>query len=35
MAYRKVKLIKKDGSAVQIPLESLSEEDQEWINRRK
>jgi hypothetical protein len=31
----KVKLTKQDGSTVQIPLEKLSGEDQEWINNRR
>ncbi|MCD4728233.1 MAG: DUF4352 domain-containing protein [Pirellulales bacterium] len=36
MAFGKVKLIKRDGSTVQVPLEKLSDEDREWIaNRQK
>jgi uncharacterized cupin superfamily protein len=32
----KVKLIKRDGSSVQVPLDKLSDEDREWIaNRHK
>ena len=31
----KVKLTKRDGSTVQVPLEKLSDEDQEWIKNRK
>ncbi len=31
----KVKLIKRDGSTLQIPLEKLSDEDQDWINNRR
>ena len=31
----KVKLIKRDGSTVQIPLENLSDDDQDWINNRR
>jgi type IV secretory pathway VirB10-like protein len=35
MASGKVKLIKEDGSTVQIPLEKLSDEDQDWINAKR
>lgn len=36
MAFGKVKLIKRDGSTVQVPIEKLSDEDREWIaNRQK
>ena len=34
MAGGKVKLIKKDGSTVRVPLEKLSEEDQQWIKSK-
>lgn len=34
MVAGKVNLIKRDGSKVQLPLEKLSEEDQEWIKNR-
>ena len=30
-----VKLIKRDGSVLKLPLEKLSDEDQEWIKHRK
>ena len=29
------KLIKRDGSSIRVPMEQLSDEDQEWIKRRK
>ena len=29
-----VKLIKRDGTAIMVPLDDLSEEDKEWINNR-
>jgi hypothetical protein len=35
MAFGKIKLIKKDGTTVQVPLEKLSDEDQQWIKDRK
>jgi hypothetical protein len=35
MAFGKVKLIKRDGSTVQVPIEKLSDEDQQWIEKRK
>jgi tetratricopeptide (TPR) repeat protein len=28
------RLIKRDGSTIQIPLQKLSDDDQEWVNRR-
>ena len=31
----KVKLIKRDGTTFQVPVEKLSDADQEWINNRK
>jgi len=31
----KVKLIKQDGSTVEVPLEKLSDDDQQWIKDRK
>lgn len=34
VAFGKVKLIKRDGSTVQLPLEKLSDEDREWITNR-
>lgn len=34
MAGGKVKLIKKDGSTVQMPLEKLSDEDRRWIKSK-
>ena len=34
MAGGKVKLIKKDGSTVRLPLNTLSQEDQDWINKK-
>jgi hypothetical protein len=34
MAGGKVKLIKKDGSTVRVPLEKLSAEDQQWIKAK-
>ena len=34
MISGKVKLVKEDGSAVWIPLEKLSDEDQKWIAHR-
>ncbi len=34
MAAGNVKLIKRDGSALTLPLEKLSDEDQEWIRNR-
>jgi actin cytoskeleton-regulatory complex protein SLA1 len=34
MANGKVKLKKADGSVITIPLEKLSEDDQEWITKR-
>jgi hypothetical protein len=33
--FGKVKLIKEDGSTVQLPLEKLSDEDQDWINEKR
>ncbi len=35
LAAGKVKLIKRDGSTIQVPLEKLSDDDQEWIDKRK
>lgn len=35
MAFGKVKLLKRNGGEVTIPLEKLSEEDQTWIKKRK
>jgi hypothetical protein len=35
IAFGKVKLIKRDGSTVQVPLESLSEDNREWITNRQ
>ncbi len=35
MTAGKVKLVKRDGSTTQLPLEKLSADDQEWINKRK
>jgi hypothetical protein len=35
MAFGKVKLIKRNGSTVQVPLEKLSDEDREWIAKRQ
>ncbi len=35
VAFGKVTLIKQDGSKVQVPLDKLSDEDQEWIASRK
>lgn len=35
MASGKVILVRSDGSKIQLPLEELSEEDQEWIKERK
>ena len=36
IALGNVKLVKKDGTAIRVPLEKLSQEDQEWIvNRTK
>ena len=32
--FGKVKLIKRDGTAVQVPLEKLSDEDRKWIANR-
>ena len=34
MAGGKVKLIKKDGSTVRLPLSTLSQEDQDWLNKK-
>ncbi len=34
MAGGKVKLIKKDGSTVRLPLEALSDEDRQWIKSK-
>jgi len=34
VAFGTVKLIKRDGTVVKLPLERLSEEDQNWINAR-
>lgn len=34
MAGGTVKLIKKDGSTVELPLEKLSAEDQQWIKNK-
>ena len=34
MAGGKVKLIKKDGSTVRLPLNTLSQEDQDWLNKK-
>jgi len=31
----KVKLVKQDGTAIMVPLEKLSDEDQAWIKNRK
>ena len=33
MVSNKVKLIKRDGTSVQVLLEKLSEDDQNWIKR--
>ena len=30
----KVKLTKKDGTTIQVPIEKLSDEDQQWIKKR-
>ena len=30
-----VKLIKRDGTAIKIPLDDLSDDDNEWIKNRK
>jgi SLA1 homology domain 1, SHD1 len=35
MSFGKVKLIKRDGSSVQLPLDDLSDADREWIKNRK
>ncbi len=35
MAFGKVKLIKRDGSAIHVPFEKLSDDDQQWIKDRK
>lgn len=35
MAFGKVKLLKRSGEEVVIPLDKLSDEDQAWIKRRK
>jgi hypothetical protein len=35
VAYGTVKLLKKDGLTVELPLEKLSEEDRQWIHDRK
>ena len=35
MVGQKVTFIKRDGSKVQVPLEKLSDEDREWIAKRK
>ena len=34
ISFGKVKLVKEDGSAVQLPLEKLSGDDREWIANR-
>jgi len=34
MAFGKVKLIRKDGTVIQLPLEKLSDDDQEWVKGR-
>jgi hypothetical protein len=31
MALGKVKLVKEDGTIIELPLEKLSDEDQQWI----
>ncbi len=35
MAFGDVKLKKADGKIITIPLERLSEKDQEWIRKRR
>ena len=35
LAFGKVKLIKRDGSTVRLPLEKLSDEDQKWVKGKK
>lgn len=35
MGFGKVKLIKKDGTTIEVPLERLSEDDQQWLEDRK
>ena len=35
LASGEVVLIKRDGSKVQIPIEKLSDDDQEWVNNRR
>ena len=35
LAFGKVKLVKRDGSTIQLPLEKLCDEDQKWIKEKK
>ena len=35
LALGKIKLTKRDGSTVQVPIENVSDEDQEWVKRRQ